>query len=164
MILTIESVCDESIKDFRKSNQNTKRFVDCALNVDYDNFSTIAASIVFCKNTLIKNPSASIFLPISFTRLRHSEYYEITIKLLRAFKLHKHAQVVICIDADEHLALFEHFETNRSPFFTLEEIIKLREEIKSSKKDYRIFSDNFYFEHLYHDDIYRRDAYRHLLV
>lgn len=164
MILTIESICEESVKDFRTSNQNTKRFIDCTLSVDYDNFSTIAAAIVSCKNSTNENPSSTVLLPISFSRLLHSEYYEITVKLLRAFKLHKHAQVVICIDADEHLALCEHFETNRRPFFTLEEIRKLREEIKSSKKDYRIFSDNYYFEHLYHDDIYRRDAYRHLIV
>ncbi|AGE49199.1 hypothetical protein ATCVBr0604L_542R [Acanthocystis turfacea Chlorella virus Br0604L] len=169
MIITLESICDETVRFARKVLFSNKAYIVPMVIVKYDDFCTIAAALVLSAAILKKNPAGKLVLPISMTQLYMSEYYDLAMHLMDTLGLCDEEQFVVCIDADENAALAEHFESETGAFFTLEELSIMRRELNTSCHDFRIIGksprffhvpkDDVYSRHVYQRDVYRRIAY-----
>ena len=168
MIITLESICDDTVRFARKVLFSNKAYIVPTVSVKYDDFCTIAAALVSSAAALEKNPSGKLVLPVSMTQLYMSEYYDLSMHLMRALGLCDEEQFVVCIDADENAALAEHFENDIDTFFTLEELSIMRRELATSSLDFRIFGRSPRFFHVpktdvYNRHVYQRDVYRHIV-
>ena len=168
MIITLESICDETVRFARKILFSNKAYIVPTSSVRYDDFCTIAAALVSSAAALEKNPHGKLVLPVSMTQLYMSEYYDLTMHLMEVLGLCDEEQFVVCIDADENAALAEHFENDIGAFFTLEELSIMRRELNTTTNDFRIFGKSPRFFHVPSDDVYnknvyQRDVYRHIV-
>ncbi|AGE57700.1 hypothetical protein ATCVNTS1_580R [Acanthocystis turfacea Chlorella virus NTS-1] len=168
MIITLESICDETVRFARKILFSNKAYIVPMVAVKYDDFCTIAAALVSSAAILENNPTGKLVLPISMTQLYMSEYYDIAMHLMNVLGLCDEEQVIVCIDADENAALAEHFENDIGTFFTLEELSILRRELAMSSHDFRVFGKIPKFFHVpksdvYSKHVYQRDVYRHIV-
>ncbi|AGE49523.1 hypothetical protein ATCVCan0610SP_542R [Acanthocystis turfacea Chlorella virus Can0610SP] len=168
MIITLESICDETVRFARKILFSNKAYIVPMVAVKYDDFCTIAAALVSSAAILEKNPTGKLVLPISMTQLYMSEYYDLATCLMDALGLCDEEQFVVCIDADENAALAEHFENDIGTFFTLEELSIMRRELNTSYHDFRILGKAPRFFHItkgdvYSKHVYQSDIYRHIV-
>lgn len=168
MIITLESICDDTVRFARKILFSNKAYIVPTVSVKYDDFCTIAAALVSSAAALEKNPSGKLVLPVSMTQLYMSEYYDLAMHLMDLLGLCDEEQFVVCIDADENAALAEHFENDIGAFFTLEELSMMRRELTTSAHDFRVFGKSPRFFHVpkndvYNRHVYQRDVYRHIV-
>lgn len=163
MIYTIESICDDVAVFFKKKVLTLNLCLVCPVIVNYEDFSTITSAVVSTALLLKKNPKARILFPVSFNKLRSSEFYDVTIQLMKAMGLCRFCQTIFSLDASPHDALAEHLDDDKSVLATLEELTDTECSYRSSERDSRVFSEHFKFVHILRDDVYRPEVYKNLI-
>jgi hypothetical protein len=149
-ILTIECLCLEHDLELRKLLSTKRGFVSCDSVVNYDNPSTIF-SAVSAFVSLAKSRSGILLFPLSMLRLVESEYYDVTMRLIRTLGICEHEQLIVCIDSNPNDVLMENFE--HGILKTLDEINELRALVNRDTKDFRVFCDMYSFFHTVPDTL-----------
>jgi hypothetical protein len=84
-------------------------------------------------------------------RLVESEYYDVTMRLIRTLGICDHEQLIVCIDSNPNDVLMENFE--HGILKTLDEINELRALVNRDTKDFRVFCDMYSFFHTVPDTL-----------
>lgn len=152
-ILTIESLRTSLDHALRKMLSTRRGFVVSDSIVNYDDPSSIFSAVTSFVS-LKSGTSDGIFVfPLSLIRLSRSEYFDITMDLIRTLRITDDDQLIVCIDGDPNDALFEHFETD-DVLMTLDEIHELRKLISSEDDDVRTMGRNRRFVHTSEDEMH----------
>lgn len=145
-ILTIECLCKEHDIELRKLLATKRGFVPCDVVVDYNNPSTIF-SAVSTFASLMKTRYGILLFPLSMLRLVESEYYDVTMNLVRKLGICEHDQLIVCIDSNPNDVLMENFEHGGDVLKTLDEIKELLALVNTETKDFRVFGNTYRFFH-----------------
>lgn len=151
-ILTIECLCMGHELELRKMLSTKRGVVPCDVVVNYDNPSTIFSAVSTFSSHMKSNPGYILLFPLSMLRLVESEYYDVTMKLIKTLGVCEHNQVIVNIDSNPNDVLMENFD-HGGALKTLDEIRELRELVNREAKDFRVFGKKYTFFHIAPDTL-----------
>jgi hypothetical protein len=141
-ILTIDSVCSDARREFRKLLMTKRRIIPCSPEPNYNDVSSVLSSVSTFSKSVKEDGNIYIF-PISLVFLSRFEGYDLVMELLKALHLDEHEQIAICIDGNVNDALAEMFEHDSKCLLTLDDLRENRSIITGeSPNSKHIFSKN----------------------
>ena len=120
-ILTIDSVCSDARREFRKLLMTKRRIVPCPPEPNYIDVSSVLSSVSTFANSVKEDGNIYIF-PLSLVFLSRFGGCDLVIELLEALHLDEHEQIAVCIDGNVNDALAEMFEQESKCLLTLDEL------------------------------------------
>jgi len=120
-ILTIDSVCSDARREFRKLLMTKRRIIPCPPEPNYNDVSSVLSSVSTFANSVKEDGNIYIF-PLSLVFLSRFGGYDLVIELLEALHLDEHEQIAVCIDGNVNDALAEMFEQESKCLLTLDEL------------------------------------------